>query len=80
MELLRELTVDQGYLTSRIVSILVLMELLRESICPAETSPNPKRFNPCSNGITTRVERVFHILIRPGPAVSILVLMELLRE
>ena len=80
MELLRESSVSMsGYVPVRLVSILVLMELLREFRPVVIGTLDTHRFNPCSNGITTRVP---HGLAGGGRTVpvSILVLMELLRE
>ena len=55
MELLRELLHEHAGIDEYLaVSILVLMELLRESD-PNALRPAVTGFNPCSNGITTRV-------------------------
>ena len=55
------------------------MELLREWRRLTSAERTSLSFNPCSNGITTRVLRL-HLRRKLHIQVSILVLMELLRE
>ena len=55
MELLRESQLVADAIEIMNVSILVLMELLREWQDRRRGGCVSYRFNPCSNGITTRV-------------------------
>ena len=61
------------------VSILVLMEVLREGGCRGLLSHGTPGFNPCFNGSVERGQRG-RLDGAPLHAVSILVLMEVLRE
>ena len=60
------------------VSILVLMEVLREADIAKALKSTSKSFNPCFNGSVERGQHAHPTRARPH--VSILVLMEVLRE
>ena len=82
MEVLRETIARHTLFSPDAVSILVLMEVLRETDNDHTSIAEEmnRSFNPCSNGSTTRETTIHGPATPASTPVSILVLMEVLRE
>ena len=79
MDYIKELCYWRSAGANKIVSILVVMDYIKERFVDSNTQRTKISFNPCCDGLYKRTGR-FYSIREPGILVSILVVMDYIKE